>query len=162
MIRGLALSVAILAAMPVVAAATNPYEALKAMEGSWIATTAHRTQTVDNHCARTGLFFVCEQAIGGKSTALVVFLPKETSGRRLVFHTQTLTSAGDRPGPWRELVIDAGRWTYSTLEKPLHGQRRTRTVDTYSGPDHMHAEVEASSDGERWVPVASENLDRAP
>lgn len=143
-------------------AAADPYQALKAMEGSWIATTAHRTQTVDNRCARTGLFFVCEQAIGGKPAALVVFLPKQTGPRRQVFHTLTLTSAGDRPGAWRELVIETDRWTYSSLEKPRRGERRVRTIDTFSGPDHMHVEVQASAEGEAWMPVASENLDRAP
>jgi hypothetical protein len=156
------LSAAAIAAALLASTAADSYQALKAMEGSWIATTAHRTQTVDNRCVRTGLFLACEQAIGGKPAFLVVFLPKEASARRLVFHTLTLTSAGDRPGAWRELVIEGDRWTYSALEKPRRGERRMRTVDTYSGPDHMHVEVQASANGEEWTPVASESLDRAP
>jgi hypothetical protein len=150
-------------ATPVLAAGDDPYEALKAMDGRWIATTAHgRTQSVDNHCARTGLFFACEQVVGGKPAALVVFLPKETGGHRLVFHTQTLTAAGDRPGPWRELTIESGRWTYSSLDKPGHDERRLRTIDTFSGPDSMHVETQTSANGETWTTLASEDLSRAP
>lgn len=153
----------VICAAPALAATDDPYEALKAMDGRWIATTSHgRTQTVENHCARTGLFFACEQVVGGKPAALVVFLPKETGGHRLVFHTQTLTAAGDRPGPWRELVVESGRWTYSSLDKSQRGERRLRTVDTYSGPDFMHAETQTSANGEAWTTLASEDLNRAP
>jgi hypothetical protein len=156
-----ALAVAHIAAAP--AATPDAYQALQAMEGRWIATTSHgRSQTIENRCARTGLFFACEQVVGGKAAALVVFLPRESGERRLVFHTQTLTAAGDRPGPWRELTIEAERWTYSDIDKPAHGQLRKRTVDTYSGPDAMHVEIQASTDDERWTTTASEDLARAP
>ncbi len=44
-------------------AASDPYDSPKAMDGHWLATTSGgRTQTIDNQCVRTGLFFVCEQA----------------------------------------------------------------------------------------------------
>jgi hypothetical protein len=156
------------AALAVVAgpalAAQDPYEALKAMDGHWIATTSSgRTQTVDNHCARTGLFFVCEQALEGKPTVLVVFLPKAgEQGRLMTFQTQTLTAAGDRAGPWRELTIDHDRWTYAGSARPLGVKRRERTVVTHSGPDFMHAEIQASTDGHTWTVVSSEDLNRAP
>ncbi|HEY7853099.1 MAG TPA: hypothetical protein VIB82_08990 [Caulobacteraceae bacterium] len=159
------ISAALLAtwAAPALAASVDPYDALKAMEGHWVATTSHgRIQTVENRCARTGLFFVCEQVVGGKPAALVVFLPKETGGRRLVFHTQTLTAAGDRPGPWRELTVEADRWTYSSLDKAHGKEGRVRTVDTFSGPDFMHVETQASTDGESWTTLRSEDLNRAP
>jgi hypothetical protein len=163
---GLLLAASALAAThaaPARAATPEAYEALQAMEGRWIATTSRgRTQTVENRCARTGLFFACEQVVGGKAVALVVFLPRESAERRLVFHTQTLTAAGDRPGPWRELTIESGRWTYADIDKPPHGQLRKRTVDTFSGPDSVHVEIQASTDGERWATVASEDLARAP
>ncbi len=149
-------------AMPALAA-SDPYESLKAMEGHWLAATSGgRTQTVDNQCARTGLFFVCEQAVGGKPARLVVFLPKESEGRKRVFRTQTLDSAADRPGPWHDLTIEGDRWTYADLERSRGGKRRERTVVTHSGPDFMHAEIQFSTDGESWTTVSSENLTRAP
>jgi hypothetical protein len=144
-------------------AAADPYEALKAMDGHWIATTVGgRTQTIDNHCARTGLFFVCEQAVGGKPAALVVFLPKSRGEIKLEFRTQTLTAAGDRAGPWRDLIIDGDHWTYADLEKRLGVKRRERTVITHSGPDFMRAEIQATKDGETWTMVSSETFNRAP
>jgi hypothetical protein len=151
------------AVAPAVAEEADPYAALKAIDGHWIATTSSgRTRTIENNCARTGLFFVCEQSVGGKPAALVVFLPKEHEERRQIVRTQTLTSAGDRPGPWRALVIDGDTWTYADLEKAREGRRREHTVVTFSGPDHMHAEVQASTDGERWSTVSGEDLNRAP
>jgi hypothetical protein len=144
-------------------AADDPYEALKAMDGHWIATTSGgRTQTIDNHCARTGLFFVCEQAVGGKPSALVVFLPAAGEKRQRNYKTQTLTAAGDRAGAWRELTIDNERWTYAGPARPLGVKRRERTVVTHSGPDFMHAEIQASTDGKTWTVVAFEDLNRAP
>jgi hypothetical protein len=156
-------AVALVALAAPAIAASDPYESLKAMDGHWLATTsAGRTQTIDNQCARTGLFFVCEQALGGKPTRLVVFLPKDSQGRKRVFHTQTLDSAGDRPGPWHELTIEGDRWTYADLERRRGVKRRERTLVTHSGPDFMHAEIQASTDGESWTTVSSEDLKRAP
>jgi hypothetical protein len=156
--------VAALAALAAPAlAASDPYESLKAMDGHWLAATSGgRIQTIDNQCARTGLFFVCEQAVGGKPARLVVFLPENSEGRKLVFHTQTLDSAGDRPGPWHELTIEGGRWTYVDLERRRGVKRGERTVVTHSGPDFMHVEIQANADGESWAKVSSEDLKRAP
>ncbi len=142
-------------------AADDPYEALKAMDGHWIATTAvGHARPVDNHCARTGLFFVCEQAISGQPSALVVFLPKE--GHGLEFQTETLTAAGDRAAPWRELTIDHDRWIYAGPARPKGVKRRERTVVTHSGPEYMHAEVQSSMDGQNWTVLSSEDFYRAP
>jgi hypothetical protein len=160
-IRALLGALAVTAATGAVAAESDPYDALKAMDGHWISTTAKgRTQTIDNSCARTGLFFVCEQAVGGKPAALVVFLPKAHEERKLVFHTQTLTSAGDRLGPWRELTIDGDTWTYADLDHG--GAHRQRTVITHSGPDYMHAELQTLVKDDDWRTVSGETFKRAP
>ena len=73
------------AALPVLAAiqriapvADDPYAPLKLYDGKWDSTTTIGPKEViriENHCARTGLFFVCEQAVNGKTEALTVFLP---------------------------------------------------------------------------------------
>jgi hypothetical protein len=166
MSRALAVfALAVAAAAPALAAQPDPYEALKAMDGHWIATTGSgRTQRIDNACARTGRFFVCEQAAGGQPAALVIFLPRGREEGKLTFKTQTLTSAGDPPAPWRELTINGDTWTW--LE-PAHGfAPKRRTVVTHSGPDYMRAEIqiEAKDEGKDndWRPVSTETFTRAP
>lgn len=143
-------------------AASDPYEALKAINGRWTVTRGQNSETIENTCARTGLFFVCEQAVRGKPAALVVFLPRETGGRKLVFHTQTLTAAGDKARPWHELTIDGDHWTYADIDKPRHGARRERTINSFSGPDYIHFEVQSSTDGETWTTRAAGDEHRAP
>jgi hypothetical protein len=152
-----------LGAAPALAAGADPYAALAAMDGRWTRTPAGgRSQTIENRCHRTGLFFTCEQIVGGKPAALVVFLPRESQGKRQVFKVETLTAAGDRAAPWKELVIDGDTWTVSDLEH-VHGKvRRQRTVLTYSGPDFVHDEVQASEDGESWKTVSAADQRRAP
>jgi hypothetical protein len=163
--RGLSLFVLAAFAAPAVAAERDPYEALKAMDGHWIATAANgRTQRIDNACARTGRFFVCEQAVGGQPAALVVFLPRGREEGKLTFRTQTLTSAGDPPGGWRDLTIDGDTWTWV---ESAHGVApKRRTIVTHSGPDYMRAEVQAEVKGEgeaaTWRSISVETFGRAP
>jgi len=161
MMRALVAALALSAASPLLAAEPDAYSALKAMDGHWIATATNgHTRAIDNTCARTGLFFVCEQAVGGTPAAIVVFMPKGHEERKLVFRTQTLTAGGDRPGPWREVTIEDGVWTYADLEHSAGGKRRFRI--THSGPDYMHAETQVSAKDDDWITVSSENLTRAP
>jgi hypothetical protein len=163
--RGFTALVLAAVAGSVLAAEPDPYDALKAMDGHWIATTASgRTQSVDNTCARTGRFFVCEQTIGGQAAALVVFVPREHEERKLTFRTETLTSAGDPAGPWRDLTIEGDTWTWI---EPAHGVApKRRTVVTHSGPAYMRAEVQAATKGEgeetAWRTVSVETFTRAP
>lgn len=162
MIRGALL--AALVATPALAA--DPYDALKAMDGHWRVTTGSgRIETVDNACSRTGLFFVCEETVQGKPAALVVFRPKggredrgDREGGKLAYQVQTLTAGGDRPGPWKDLVIDGTTWTISDAEH--QGGRKTRTVITHSGPDYMHVEVQTEGKEDTWTPISSESFTR--
>jgi hypothetical protein len=144
------------------AASPDAYEALKAMDGHWTVTAGGgRTREVDNSCARTGLFFVCEQSVAGKPAALVVFRPMHGEERKLTYRVQTLTAGGDKLGPWRELTIDDDTWTYADLEKSGQG-RRQRTVITHSGPDYMHVEVQAEAKDDDWKTLSTESYQRAP
>jgi hypothetical protein len=147
----------VLVSTPAIAA--DPYDALKAMDGHWRVTTGSgRVEDVDNACSRTGLFFVCEETVQGKPTALVVFRPRDRQEGKLAYRVQTLTAGGDRPGPWRDLVIDGTDWTIS--DAGSQGGRKTRTVITHSGPDYMHVEVQAEGKNETWVPVSTESFAR--
>src|SRR5580704_8693683 len=93
------------------AAPDDPYAPLNLYGGDWIVVSSHaKTTRVENHCARTGLFFVCEQVLNGKSTALVIFLPEGRSDDGQTYRTQTLGADAGAVGPWRRLSIDGDRW----------------------------------------------------
>jgi hypothetical protein len=58
--------------------ADDPYAPLALYDGTWDSTTTigeKESVRIENHCARTGLFFVCEQMLKGKTGSLAVFLP---------------------------------------------------------------------------------------
>ena len=160
--RALAMAGALAAMAAPALAASDPYEALKAIDGRWTVSRGKTTETIENTCAKTGLFFVCEQAVRGKPAALIVFLPRSTGRGNLVFQTETLTAAGDKAGPWHELTIDGDHWVYADIEKPRHGERRERTVNSFSGPDYIHFEVQSSTDGETWTTRLAGDEHRAP
>jgi hypothetical protein len=145
------------------ASPADPYEALKRFDGVWrVTTSTGRNQTVENHCARTGLFFVCEQAVGGEAAALVVFLPKGRKEGGETYRIQTLTAAGDAPRPWRQLTIDGDRWTYGDGEGGRAKGRHERVINTFSGPDYIHYETQVSTDGETWTTTRSGDEHRGP
>ncbi len=150
--------VAVLAvsATTALAAEDDPYAPLKLYDGTWNATTSNgKTTAIENHCARTGLFFACEQVVNGKPAALVVFLPRDRGAEGRVYLTQALTAAGDKPGAWRVLTIDGDHWVYSGAAKPRAKARRERTVNTFSGTDFIHFEVQSSTDGKTWTTTMS-------
>jgi hypothetical protein len=102
---------------------------------------------------------VCEETVQGKPTALVVFRPKDREEGKLGYRVQTLTSGGDRPGPWQDLVIDGTTWTISGADHAAG--RKTRTVITHSGPDYMRVEVQAVGKKEdTWSTVSTESFVR--
>ena len=84
--KRLILAMGLLATAPLAAraAADDAYSALMRYSGSWKVTlSAGRALTVVNHCTRTGLFFVCEQAVDAKPAALVIFLPASAGDGRV-------------------------------------------------------------------------------
>ncbi|MEO8926696.1 MAG: hypothetical protein ABI306_05980, partial [Caulobacteraceae bacterium] len=81
-----------------VAAADDPYAPLKLYDGAWIVTSSDgKTTRLDNHCAKTGLFFACEQVVNGKPAALVVFLPQGKTAEGQTYRTQALTTDAGPP-----------------------------------------------------------------
>lgn len=78
----LQISSATAAAMPTTG---DPYVPLQLYNDKWeIAASGDRQKIIhlENHCVKTGLFFVFEQIVNGKSEALVVFLPLPSSSHR--------------------------------------------------------------------------------
>ncbi len=145
------------------AAAADPYAPLTLYDGAWTAVASGGEVTpLENHCARTGRFFACEQVVRGKTMALVVFLPAGSSELGQSYLTQALTTGGERPGPWHRLLIEGDRWTYGDITPPGAKASRERTVNQFFGPNHIHYKVQTSRDGRAWVTTASGDERRSP
>jgi hypothetical protein len=134
--------------------ADEPYGPLRLYDGKWDIKTsdAEKNQMqVENHCARTGLFFACEQVVKGKSEALVVFLPvarTATGGEE--YRTQALGADASPAGEWGKLTIDGDRWVYSWESKDGEKNIHWRNINMFTGTDKIHFEVQRSDDGSTW------------
>lgn len=103
-----------------------------------------------NHCERTGLYYVCEQVINGKTEDLMVFLPAGASRDAQMYHTQALPATGEAPGDWGKLEIQGERWVYSSEDADKGAKEYWRTINIFSGPDKIHFEIQHSTDGKIW------------
>ena len=139
------------------AVSDDPYAPLKLYDGKWDATTTIGGEGVmhlENHCAQTGVFFVCEQSLEGKPGALVVFLPvNKLAGGGEEYRNTALRPDGSAPGPWNKVVIEGERWVYSWDEEDPGKKILWRNVNQFSGRDKIHFEVQKSEDGKTWKTV---------
>ena len=132
-------------------AASDAYAPLKYYAGTWaVVSSKGKTPTVVNSCARTGLFYVCEQSLDGAPKALVVFLPREATEDGGTYRTQTLGADGAEPGHWYLLKIKDADWTYT----PEGAEPRERTTNHFIDADHIHFEVQKKV-GEEWKTTLS-------
>jgi hypothetical protein len=144
-------------------APADPYAALALYDGHWRVTAGAGGKVVDlvNHCARTGLFYACEQVVGGKPVALVVFIPKGESAGGQAYRTQALDAEGAVSHPWYDMTIKGDDWTYAhdgvRDGKPLH----ERTLNHFTGAGHIHFDVQSSPDGVVWTSQMSGDEERA-
>lgn len=148
----------------VLGADSDPYAALKLYDGSWevkIGGPEKKTDQLENHCARTGLFFSCEQIVNGKSSALVVFLPmsKTPSGAQ-EYRTQALLADASKAGEWGRLVIDGDTWVYSWEGGDEKKSVHFRNTNHFTGTDRIHFEVQNSEDGTSWKTQMSGDEER--
>lgn len=133
--------------------ADDPYAPLRLYNGKWELVSGDKKgpKVIENHCGQTGLFFSCEQILDGKTAALVVFLPvTKTSSGGEEYRTQVLTPDAKPAGEWNKLMIDGDRWLY-TWESTENGKKTLwRNVNTFSGSDKIHFEIQSSPDGTSW------------
>ena len=136
------------------AAADDPYGPLRLYDGKWEIKTSDSEKNemqVENHCTKTGLFFVCEQVVNGKSDALVVFLPlAKTATGGEEYRTQALGADAGAAGEWGKLTIEGDRWVYSWKNKDGEKVVHWRNVNTFTGTDKIHFEVQRSDDESTW------------
>ncbi len=126
-------------APPSFAASGDAYTPLEVYGGAWnVVSGKGKALTVRNTCARTGLFYVCEQALDGVSKALVVFLPQGSNDNGAIYRTQTLGADGAEPGHWFHLTIKGAEWVYA----PEGVDPRERTLNHVIDADHIRYEIE--------------------
>ena len=134
------------------------YTPLKLYDGKWEVSPAadeKEPSRFENHCARTGLFFVCEQVVPGQPGALVVFLPVAKTAAGYEYRNTALVAGSAPAGDWGKLTIEGQRWVYS-WESTNDGKKILwRNTNTFTGSDQIHFEISRSEDGETWKTVTS-------
>ena len=138
-------------------AADSPFEPLWRYQGTWqfnmnAATgSAPVSNKIQNDCVENGQFFLCQQTVDGKVTALLAFTPGESKGH---YYTQPVLPDGHAAGRG-ELEIEGDRWTYPSKEEENGKTKYYRITNVFSGKDRIHFERSESSDGKTWKVLAS-------
>lgn len=148
-------------------AATDPYVLLRLYDGKWNLVFANGQKPgeavhLENHCAKAGEFFACNQIVNGKNTALVIFLPLhplENGG--YAYRNQAVRVEGDAPSTWGNLEIVGDRLVYSSDSTDKGKKTYWRTTNVFSGHDKIHFEAQHSDDGANWTTDMSGDEARA-
>jgi len=147
--------------------ANDPYAPLRLYDGKWDALPTSGAKPADpvhieNHCAKVGEFFACNQFVNGKNMALVVFLPTHSiENGGYAYRNQALSVEGDSSGRWGALEITGDRWVYSNDETDSGKKIYHRIINVFSGSDKIHFEVQRSEDGVNWTTSMSGDEARA-
>lgn len=138
-------------------AAPDPYAPLRLYDGTWrVRRVGGGVDRLVNHCARVGRYFACEQTVNDVVAALVLFVPTDTAGR---YATQGVRPDGIATGRGA-LVIDDSHWTYDGQGTDIGKTTYYRTVNTFTGPDHIHFEVSRSNDHAHWTTTLAGDEER--
>jgi len=114
-----------------------------------------------NHCARTGIFFSCEQQLNGKTVALAIFLPVGKSGPDgLEYRTMVAKSDASKPDDWGHLVIEGDTWIYSWTRKEGEEGVRMRNINRFKDENHIHFELQKMEEGAGWKTQMSGDEER--
>jgi hypothetical protein len=135
-------------------ASSDPYEPLKLYEGAWdvkISSAGGKVDRLVNHCAKTGLFFSCEQEVNGKPVALIVFLPADkSSDGAQQYHNLALTADASAPKDWGQLSIQGDTWVYSWKQKDGEKLVSWRNTNHFDGKNRIHFELQSLEEGAIW------------
>jgi hypothetical protein len=133
----------------------DPYAALKLYDGKWLVMPSDGPKEgvhLENHCAKTGLFFACEQVVDGKTVALVVFRPTtKLPGGAQEYRSTALVPEDGSSGGWNGLTIEGDRWVYTWDVTESAKKVFYRNINTFTGTDRIHFEIQRSDDGKAWT-----------
>lgn len=99
-----------------------------------------------NQCALIGKYFVCQQTVNGMPGNLVVFVATATAGQ---YRTQNVTLSGRATGV-AELKIQGNTWTYSNTWDQGGKTTWYKTLNVFSGNNHIHFEQLESTNDKDW------------
>jgi hypothetical protein len=143
--------------------APDPYAALQVYDGVWRVRSGPdgAPQRTENHCARSGMFFRCEQMVGGSTVALVFFMPlgAPRDGKQS-YRTQVMGAPSDAPGGWNLLTINGRSWVFEPEDAAADAPERDRTACVFLDDDHIHFEVQHSTAGGAWITKARGDEER--
>lgn len=134
----------------------DPFAPLAIYHGTWTVRAEHpwsgrapgATDTLVSRCQHFTRYFACEQAVNGKTLALLVYTADSAPGK---LHSRFVAPDG-LAGGRGDLTIDGNHWTY--LDKPpapLRGNW-SRVENVIVDHDHLRFEEYASSDeGRTWT-----------
>lgn len=139
----------------------DPYAPLRLYQGSWRVTprdlaVGTKPDILENQCALIGKFFGCQQTVNGKIGALIIFIPTDQPGH---YFTQAVMPEGWARGRG-ELEIENEHWTYSSKEEENGKTTYYRTVNVFSGKNHIHFELQDSTDGKNFTTRKSGDEER--
>lgn len=144
-------------------AADPVYAPLWLYQGSWEITrkdlaTGAKPEHLVNQCALLGKYFACQQTVNGADGGLVIFIPAGKPGH---YYTQNVMPEGRATGR-SDLEISGDHWTYSSRWPQENGKIvYYRTINVFSGKDHIHFEQAESPDGRQWTTKGSGDEQRA-
>ncbi len=132
------------------------YSSLRLYQGAWQVLrkdvpSGAKPDKLINACALLGQFFACAQNVNGEAGGLVVFIPKGSLGH---FKAQTIMPDGRATG-LTDLQINGDVWTYSSRRDEGGATTFYRTLNKFTGKDHIHFESAHSSNNKDWTTEAS-------
>jgi hypothetical protein len=133
-------------------ASDSNFASLRLYAGSWRVTrkdqpAGAKPDELKNDCAQLGKYFACQQTVNGSVSALLIFVSTDKPGH---FFTQTVTPEGRATGRG-DLQINGDHWVYSSYWDQGGKGTYMRTLNDFSGRDHIHFEQQESGNGKDWT-----------
>jgi hypothetical protein len=130
----------------------STYAPLRLYAGSWRVARKNlpagaKPDELTNQCAQLGKYFACQQTVNGAVSALLIFIPTDQPGH---YFTQTVTPQGRATGRG-DLEISGDHWVYSSVWDEGGKSTFYRTLNDFTGHDHIHFEQQESSNRKDWT-----------
>lgn len=145
---------------PVSSAQPQGLEVLEAYSGTWKAAIHYldtpyskvgdTTYQLRNDCWRSGVYYACDQFVGGESKALLVF----TYDPRRGYLSYPITPDSGLTLHAGQLLVSGNVWTF-----PWQAVKEGKTtwfhvLNTWDGRDRIEFRQEYSADGRHWLLMA--------
>lgn len=130
-------------------AAESAYAPLQLYNGNWRVTRkdSPKPDELKNQCELIGKFYACQQTVNGEVSALLIFVPGNKPGH---YVTQTVNPDGRALGKG-DLEVSQNQWVFSSIWNQGNGRDvYYKTINVFTGRDHIHFEQQESTNGKDW------------